>query len=84
MDSIAFEKKLDKLRNKRKKSHTGEKAGGQKMLLMDHSIKKRVMYLYDRAIRKFKENIAVWKEYMEYLVLNKSFQKLNRVLAKAV
>lgn len=84
MDSIAFEKKLDKLRNKRKKKHTGDKVGGQKMLLMDHSIKKRVMYLYDRALRKFKENIALWKEYMEYLILNKSFQKLNRVLAKAV
>lgn len=38
------------------------------MLLNDHSIKKRVMYLYDRVLRKFKQNIGVWKEYMQYLV----------------
>lgn len=54
------------------------------MLLNDHSIKKRVMYLYDRVLRKFKQNIGVWKEYMQYLVATQSFQKLNRVLAKAV
>jgi len=70
-DSILFEKKLDKLRLKRKRKHMGEKEGGrQKILLLDHSIKKRVMYLYDRALRKYKLNIALWKEYMEYLVLN--------------
>ena len=51
---------------------------------MDHSVKKRVMHLYDRATRKFKDNIALWKEYLQYLVKNKSFQKLNRVIAKAV
>ena len=42
------------------------------------------MHLYDRATRKFKDNIALWKEYLEYLVRNKAFNKLNRVIAKAV
>ena len=70
-DSIQFEKRLDKLRLKRKKKRIGD--GKQKNLLMDNSIKKRVMYLYDRALRKYKLNIALWKEYMEYLVMNLSF-----------
>ena len=51
---------------------------------MDHSVKKRVMHLYDRATRKFKQNIFLWKEYLEYLVNCKSYQKLNRMLSKAV
>lgn len=42
------------------------------------------MHLYDRATRKFKQNIALWKEYLEYLVNCKSYQKLNRMLSKAV
>lgn len=70
-DSIQFEKRLDKLRLKRKRKRIGD--GKQKNLLMDNSIKKRVMYLYDRALRKYKLNIALWKEYMEYLVMNLSF-----------
>ena len=85
MDSINFEKRLDKLRMKRKKNRVGKDGkGAQKMVLMDHSIKRRILYLYDRAIRKFKENIGLHKEYMEYLVQGRSYQKLNRVLARAV
>ncbi len=80
IDSIKFESKLDKLRHKRK-NHKGLNG---KFTLMDHSIKRRVMYLYDRAVRKFKENVALQKEYMEYLLKNKSYNKLNRVLARAV
>eukprot|EP00347_Sterkiella_histriomuscorum_P012065 403370024 len=85
LDSLQFEKKLDKLRHKRKRGKVGpEGKGNMKIVLMDHSIKKRIMYLYDRAVRKFKENIALQKEYMQYLVESRSFQKLNRVLARSV
>jgi hypothetical protein len=42
------------------------------------------MYLYDRALRKYKENISLWKEYMEYLVYQKSYNKLNRTISNAV
>ena len=74
MDSISFEKKLENLRIKRKNKRVGKDGkGAQKVVLMDHSIKRRIMYLYDRATRKFKNNIALHKEYMEYLVNNRSF-----------
>jgi U3 small nucleolar RNA-associated protein 6 len=79
LESIKFEKQLDKMRAKRKK-----KQGIDKFTFNDHAIKRRVMYLYDRATRKFKENIPLWKEYMEYLLASKSYQKLNRVISKAV
>jgi hypothetical protein len=42
------------------------------------------MYLYDRSVRKFKLNTALWKEYMEYLVQEKSLNKLNRVVSTAL
>lgn len=79
MNAVHFEKQLDKLRIKRKK-----KQGKGKVEFYDHCVKRRVMYLYDRSTRKFKLNIALWKEYMEYLVLNQSYNKLNRVVSQAV
>ena len=75
---------MDSLRQKRKKTKGASGVGDAKFMLMDQSIKRRVMYLYDRAVRKFRDNIALWKEYMEYLVRNKNFNKLNRVVAKGV
>jgi len=47
--------------------------GKQKSHLADHAVKKRLMHLYDRATRKFKLNISLWKEYLEYLVHHRSF-----------
>lgn len=63
MNSIKFEKQLDRLRLKRK-----SKQQKNKVEFYDHSVKKRIMHLYDRALRKYKENTSLWKEYMEYLV----------------
>ena len=84
LDSIKFEKKLDKLRHNRVKKQDIVITGKQKTSFNDHSIMKRIMYLYDRSTRKFKQNISLWKEYLQYLVLTKSYQKLNRVLSTAV
>lgn len=76
IDSMKFEKDLDRLRQKRKK-----KQSKNKVVFQDHSIQRRVMYLYDRATRKYKANIALLKEYMEYLVIQRSYNKLNRVIS---
>lgn len=84
LDSIKFEKQLDRIRAKRMRSQDIVDTGKQKSHLADHAVKKRVMHLYDRATRKFKLNISLWKEYLEYLVHHRSFQKLNRVLSLCV
>ena len=85
LDSIKFEKKLEKLRQKRvKKQADNADEVKQRNNLVEHSVVRRVMYLYDRATRKFRQNIALWKEYLEYLVKQKSYQKLNRVLSKCL
>lgn len=84
LDSIKFEKQLDRIRAKRMRKQDIVDTGKQKSHLADHAVKKRVMHLYDRATRKFKLNISLWKEYLEYLVHHRSFQKLNRVLSLCV
>ena len=51
IDSISFEKKLEKLKTRRKKSLS-------KMSKVDfrheNAIKRRILYLYDRACRKYR------------------------------
>lgn len=73
LDSIKFEKQLDRLRGKRVRKQAIVDTGKQKSHMADHAVKKRIMHLYDRATRKFKLNIALWKEYLEFLVHNRSF-----------
>ena len=53
LESIKFERHLDRIRAKRVKKQNIVETGKQKSLL-DHSVKKRIMHLYDRATRKFK------------------------------
>jgi U3 small nucleolar RNA-associated protein 6 len=42
------------------------------------------MHLYDRGVRKFKNNLRLWNEYIEYLTERKCFNKLNRVISSAI
>lgn len=60
------------------------RSGKSKTVFADHCVKRRIMHLYDRATRKYKQNLALWKEYLDYLLKNKSYQKLNRVLSRAL
>ena len=80
LDAINFEKNLERRKNKKKK----ELEKINKDFRHDNSIKRRVMHLYDRACRKFKQNKILWKEYLEYLIRSNSLQKLNRVVSQAV
>ena len=80
LDAIQYEKSLDKKKNQQKKKL--EKVNAD--FRHDNALKRRVMYLYDRACRKFKQNKMMWKEYLEFLVRTKSLQKLNRVVSNAV
>ena len=77
MDAIQYEKNLERRKNKRKKELDKINTDFRH----DNGIKRRVMHLYDRACRKFKQNKILWKEYLEYLVRTRSLQKLNRVVS---
>ena len=81
LDSISFEKKLDRLKTLRKKQLS-------KQTKVDHrhenAIKRRIMYLYERACRKYRQNKLLWKEYLYYLVVTDSMQKFNRAVSSCV
>ena len=68
---------------KRKKAQS-KGSSGKTDFRHDNGIKRRIMHLYDRACRKFKQNKMLWKEYLEFLVRTKSLQKLNRTVANAL
>ena len=77
LDAIQYEKNLEKRKNRKKKELDKINTDFRH----DNGIKRRVMHLYDRACRKFKQNKILWKEYLEYLVRTRSLQKLNRVVS---
>ena len=80
-EAINYEKTLWTKKNMRKAKQVGKP---KKFDFQDHQIKRRIIYLYDRACRKFRQNICLWKEYLCFLLKTRSMQKLNRVLATVV
>ena len=80
LDGIRFERKLEKLKTNRKKQLAKVKVDFRQ----ENAIKRRVINLYDRACRKFRQNKILWKEYLYFLVSSDSMQKFNRVVSSAV
>ena len=81
LEAIKYERQLEKVKSKRKKDLAKNVKGDFRH---DNGIKRRIMHLYDRACRKFKQNKLLWKEYLEFLVRTRSLQKLNRTVANAL
>ena len=79
LDAINYEKKIERVKTTRKK-----KLGKARNIKYDNDIKRRIMHIYDRSCRKYKQNKILWKEYLHYLVKIKSMQKLNKVLTKCL
>ena len=77
----AYEKQLEQQKNRRKKQLEKKPSAAFKQ---DNGVKRRILNLYDRACRKFKQNKALWKEYLEFLAKARCLQKLNQVAANAV
>ncbi|KAF4300910.1 RNA-processing protein HAT helix [Botryosphaeria dothidea] len=72
-----YEMNLESLRKKRAK-RMGVKAGG-------HSGQRRVMFILDRATRKFHGDLALWFQYLTYLRSQKSTgKKLKEVLTSVL
>ena len=81
IEAINYEKNLWSKKNIRK---ANKAVKSKKFDFQDHQIKRRIIYLYDRACRKFKQNVLLWKEYLAFLCKTRAMQKLNRVLSNVV
>lgn len=78
IEAINYEKELSQLKTIRKLKYKGQK---KKFDFQDHAIKRRIIHLYDRSCRKFRQNLPLWKEYLHFLCKTRSLQKLNRVVS---
>jgi len=76
VDAIKYEKSIAVKRSKPKKTSHFD--------FRSQAIKRRIIHLYQRAVRKFKHTLPLLKEYLHYLFEVKAAQKLNRVLADAL
>ena len=68
LEAVKYERQLERVKAKRKKTLSKIKTDFRH----DNGIKRRIMHLYDRACRKFRQNKMLWKEYLEFLVRGKN------------
>ena len=79
---IAYETTLDKLRNLRKKRlGYGKKS---KSSVSDFSMQKRLHFIFDRMLRKWKGDVALWTQYIDFCVDQSANKMLHSVLARAL
>lgn len=77
---ISYEKGLEKLRSARVEE--GNIKG--RHTVSDHSIRQHIYQIYKRATTKFKGDLKIWHEYIDYAIATNGKTVLDRVLASAL
>lgn len=77
---IQYELNLDTLRRERKKRLKITRNNS----VSDHSITKRIHFLFHRAIKKFKSDFKLWVEYFEFCKKSSSLKLLGKAYAMAL
>lgn len=77
LDAIQYERKLEqiKIKRMRKQRKAQKEAGIQKkgtQFREENCIHRRIINLYGRACRKFRQNKVLWMEHLQYLVATKA------------
>jgi U3 small nucleolar RNA-associated protein 6 len=77
--AITFEMNAQTLVKGRK-----QKLGLDTQLISDYSFKRRILHIYDRALRKFSSDLSLWHQYLDYAagvggehILGKAFVKYS-------
>ena len=76
---LEYEKQVEKLRKLRKSRLTIKKMG-----LSDSRPIQRIYYIYDRLLRRFQGDVAIWCEYLEFAIANKSTKVISKTFPKAL
>ncbi|EAW09545.1 snoRNA-binding rRNA-processing protein UTP6 [Aspergillus clavatus NRRL 1] len=71
-----YEMNLDALRRKRVQ-RLGVRSGG-------HAGQRRIFFILERATRKFRGDIGLWIQYIEYARLQKAYKKLTTIFTDAL
>lgn len=75
-----YEWKLEQLRQLRRKKR--EISG--KRSLADYGIVRRIHFIYDRATRKFKGDVAIWMSWLQFCKESNSKRQVSKVVTKAL
>lgn len=79
---VTYERALDRLRDKRKKRlGYGKKS---KSSVSDFSMQKRLHFIFDRMLRKWKGDVSLWHQYIDFCVEQQANKMLHSVLARAL
>lgn len=76
---IEFEKNLEKLRKKRYVRLNTVGLVNTKPSISDWSQSRRILFIFDRSIKKFPNDLLLWENYLIYLKSEKLFKKIYKV-----
>ncbi|WIA28100.1 hypothetical protein OEZ86_010682 [Tetradesmus obliquus] len=78
---IEYESKLEELRQHRRK---GLDTGGKKKSLADYAIVRRIHFIFERTVRRFRSDLALWTAWLEFCRASSSNRRLGRVVGRAL
>ena len=89
LEAIQYEQKLERIRKARvvKQKKSAKEAGIARKATQfreENCVRRRIMHLYSRACRKYRQNKFIKLEYLQYLVQTGAVQMLNKVLAECL
>ncbi|KAK9868819.1 hypothetical protein WJX84_006213 [Apatococcus fuscideae] len=77
---IEYEERLEALRVHRK----AEKDMGSKHTLAEWAIPRRIHFIYDRALRRFKGDLDLWTRWLQHCRAASSPRQMSKVLTRAL
>lgn len=77
--AISFELNAETLVKGRK-----QRLGLDVQLIADYAFKRRVFFIYDRALRKFSADLELWQQYLDYAMRSGSQRVLGKAFARAL
>jgi U3 small nucleolar RNA-associated protein 6 len=81
--SIEYEKSLERLRVLRKKERNIT-ASRKKTTLTEYCIIRRTHKLYERMLRKFKGDLALWNDWIQFCAACRSSKQMSKVLTRTM
>lgn len=76
---VEFETNLEKLRRKRYNRLSSVGLINTKPSISDWASERRVLFIFDRSIKKFPNDFALWEQYLNYAKRQKLFKKIYKV-----
>lgn len=77
---INYETSLERLRQLRRKQRGIDGPD----TLADHCIVRRTHFIYERTLRKFRGDLALWSQWLRFCQRSKSTRQMSRVLTRAL